>query len=205
MNKKYMRVISIIVIVMIGIGCVDRTIDTTSQKINDKNNEQVNNPTIENVSETSDKESTSEDNITDTSVNESVTESDNSTDTSVDESISESDNITDENDNESVNDNTTVDDNTTTYDSVLEKPVNDTSVTEIFKIGEQKTILGANIKLVNITDYDNNIATISIDNVEYKFDPDSENSIKAKGIEIIDLTTIEDDKTAEITVDYASK
>ena len=34
MNKKYISIISILVIVMIGLGCVDRQFENTSQKIN---------------------------------------------------------------------------------------------------------------------------------------------------------------------------
>lgn len=214
MNTKYISVISILVIVMIGLGCVDKSLETTSQKINIPKDSQVNTPISEETTGIPVKESTSENNITNVSGNKSSLEGDNTTIVNNTTEVSEGDNnITDDNstiDDSTTVDNTTADGNTTVVDgSTFDTPANDTSVTEIFKIGEQKTMLGANIKLVNITDYENNTATISIDNVEYKYDPESENNIQAKvngtTIEIIDLITLEDNNSAEITVDYSSQ
>jgi hypothetical protein len=76
----------------------------------------------------------------------------------------------------------------------------DKSVTKVFNIGQEYNMLGVNVKLVNITDYDNNTATLLVNNVEYKYDPASDTTIQTNGVEIIDLVSSEDDKTAEITV-----
>ena len=88
----------------------------------------------------------------------------------------------------------------------VESSVNDIPVTETFKIGDQKNMLGVNIKLVSINDYDTDNVTLNIDNVEYKYkyDSESDTTIQAKGIEIVDVTTYEEDKTADITVYYSS-
>lgn len=81
----------------------------------------------------------------------------------------------------------------------------DKSVTKIFNIGDEYNMLGVNVKLVNITDYDNNAITLLINNVEYKYDSSLDTGIQANGIEIIDVVSSEDDKTAEITVDYIAR
>jgi len=166
---------------MISLGCVDKSSEDTSSQKNVPTDEkvQINTPTS--------------------------TEKSN-TDKYVDEAISENDSVNVA-DNESVSedDNVSIDDGESLpTDNEQTEVVNDTSVTETFKIGDQKNMLGTNVKLVGITDYDNNTATISIDGVEYKYDPESENVIRAKGIEIIDISTTKEDKTAEITVDYES-
>ena len=88
---------------------------------------------------------------------------------------------------------------------VTNVPTEDMSVTKTFKIGDENNMLGVNIKLVNITDYDNDTATLLINGVEYKYDSSSETAIRTSGIEIIDIIPLEDDKTAKITVDYAQK
>jgi hypothetical protein len=59
--------------------------------------------------------------------------------------------------------------------------------------------------LVNITDYDNNIVTLLINGVEHTYDSSSETVVQANGVEVIDVITLEDNKTAEITVDYIVK
>lgn len=92
---------------------------------------------------------------------------------------------------EPTSDNTTIDNVST----------NDTSVTEIFKIGEEKKILDKNIKLINITDYGNNTVLLSIDGVEYQYSSEN-SSIEAGNIQVIDIISSADDQTAEITVDY---
>jgi len=167
---------------MISLGCVDKSSGDSTQE-NGTTDEQVQvNPTI-----------TDGKNVD----SESVSETDNAS-AADGEHISENDNVSSE-DNESVS----------TDDEPTSEVVNDTSVTEIFKIGEQKNMLGVNIKLVDITDYDNNTATISIDNKQYKYSPELEDTIKAKApngknIDILDISTTKEDKTAEITVDYES-
>ena len=104
--------------------------------------------------------------------------------------------------------NTPVTDNTTTVGTVQDTSMgtdvvstNDTSITEIFKIGEEKKMLDKNIKLINITDYDNNTAILTIDGIEYKYDSDN-SYIQSGNIEVIDIITSAEDNTAEITVDY---
>jgi hypothetical protein len=181
MNMKYILVAFILIISMISLGCVDKSSGDTSSQKNVSTGEQIQ------VTPTSNDGSNS-----DISGNEPVSESDN-VGAADNESVPESDNV-----------NTDDVGSVPTDSEPTSEVVNDTSVTETFKIGEQKTMLGANIKLVDITDYDNNTATISIDNVEYKYDPESDNIIIAKGIEIIDMSTLKEDKTAEITVDYES-
>ena len=79
-----------------------------------------------------------------------------------------------------------------------------TPVTETFQIGEAKDMLGINIKLVNITDYDNDTAMINIDGVKYDYTPDLDPTIRVKGIEILFITVDQYSKTADITVDYVS-
>ena len=181
MKMKYILVAFLLIISMISLGCVDKSSeDTSSQK---------NVPTDEKVQ-----------------VNTPTSTENKNTDEYVDEAISENDSVNVA-DNESVSedDNVSIDDGESLpTDNEQTEVVNDTSVTETFKIGDQKNMLGTNVKLVGITDYDNNTATISIDGVEYKYDPESENVIRAKGIEIIDISTTKEDKTAEITVDYES-
>lgn len=182
MNMKYILIAFMLIISMISLGCVDKSSGDNPLQKNVTTDEKVkvNTP------------ASTEGSSTDISDKESVSESDNAT-TDDNESVSEGDNVT-TGDNESVST-----DNEPTSDVT-----NDTSVTETFKIGDQKNMLGANVKLVSIADYDNNTATISIDGVEYKYDPESENVIRAKGIEIIDISTTKEDKTAEITVDHES-
>ena len=182
MNMKYILIAFILIISMISLGCVDKSSGDSTQE-NGTTDEQVQvNPTI-----------TDGKNVD----SESVSETDNAS-AADGEHISENDNVSSE-DNESVS----------TDDEPTSEVVNDTSVTEIFKIGEQKNMLGVNIKLVDITDYDNNTATISIDNKQYKYSPELEDTIKAKApngknIDILDISTTKEDKTAEITVDYES-
>jgi hypothetical protein len=104
--------------------------------------------------------------------------------------------------------NTSVTDNTATVETVQNTSTgagsvstNDTSTTEIFKIGEEKKMLDKNIKLISIIDYDNNTVILTIDGVEYEYNPD-DSSIQSGNIEVVDIITSAEDNTAEITVDY---
>ena len=181
MKMKYILVAFLLIISMISLGCVDKSSEDTSSQKNVPTDEkvQINTPTS--------------------------TEKSN-TDKYVDEAISENDSVNvADNGSVSEDDNVSIDDGESLpTDNEQTEVVNDTSVTETFKIGDQKNMLGVSIKLVDITDYDNNTATVNIDGVEYKYDPESDSIIRAKGIEIIDISTTKEDKTAEITVDYES-
>lgn len=186
MNMRYILATFILIVSMIGLGCVDKSSeDILQNNISTEEQVQVNNPeSIKNSD-------------ADNSGKESLSDSDNAN-INDSEHVSENDNVNSA-DNESVQ----------ADNEPTSEVVNDTSVTETFKIGDQKNMLGANIKLVDIIDYDNNTATVSIDNKEYKYDPESDNIIKSKvsngkNIEIIDISTMKEDQTAEITVDYES-
>ncbi len=186
MNMKHILIAFILIISMISLGCVDKSSGDSSKKnVTTEEQVQVNTPT------------TTDGRNADNSGKKSLSESDNVS-VADNEHLSESDNVSSA-DNESV----PMDNEPTS------EVVNDTSLTETFKIGDQKNMLGANIKLVGITDYDNNTVTISIDNKQYQYSSELEDIIKAKvpngkNIEIIDISTTKEDKTADITVDYES-
>lgn len=178
MKMKYVYIVSILIIAIIGSGCIDKisekTILTDSKaKIENLINKFIhdNTPSIE---------------VTNTPRNVPSPEATNASE------IISSPEATVTSGNASSQD---------TTDSQTE----DKTVTKVFNIGQEYNMLGVNVKLVNITDYDSNTATLLINNVEYKYDSASDTKIQANGIEVIDLISSEDDKTAEITVDYITQ
>ena len=178
MNMKYICAISILVIVMIGLGCVDKPENISPENTTTKVDTPIT-TSVPNIVETPG-------NIPKIVTQENVTVADVPGNTSVPEETNMSGNT-------SAPEETNISDNT----SVL-----DTSVTKIFKIGDENNMLGINVRLVNITDYDNDTAIINVDGVDYEYNQELNTTIQVKGREIFDLISSEDDKTAEITVDY---
>lgn len=208
MNIRYICIISILVAATVVAGCVDKSspgtlpVKTTDKGISPGVTEKGKVAETVKANDSSSKledSSSSKDNNVESDIG-----SDNSSDSSSDNMSEESSgNLSDYAPDDSSIDNGTeepdvVPDNTSSPDLT-----EDTSVTQVFKIGEEKKMLGRNIKLVNITNYDNGEITLLVDGVEYKYKPDS--GLKAGGIEIVDVITVEDDKTAEIIVNYAAK
>ncbi len=179
MKMRNAYIISILIIAFIGIGCVG------------KNVQQANSgelPTATTVVEDT-RQSLPEIN---------VSPKDTSTINNAESNTSITDNTTTIG---TVQDTSTGTDNVTTNTTSDNVSTNDTSVTEIFKIGEEKKMLDKNIKLISIIDYDNNTVILTIDGVEYEYNPD-DSSIQSDNIKVIDIITSAEDNTAEITVDY---
>jgi hypothetical protein len=177
MKMRNIYMISVLIIAFAGIGCVDKNIQQANSGELPTVTTAVENPTA--ISGPAAPEINNGP-IEKTEDNSSTTDGNNG-------SIEP----TNDNTTEIIGDNTTIDNVST----------NDTSVTEIFKIGEEKKILDKNIKLINITDYDNNTVLLSIDGVEYQYSSEN-SSIQASNIQVIDIITSVDEQTAEITVDY---
>lgn len=196
MNIKYICVISIIVIAMIGIGCVDKTSGNASTNIP----VQSDSPTVTDTNVPTDNPTVTDTNVPIPEVTSDVSGKISSNENISTTNLTDESNVTPEETDKSGNVVTDTSGNVAVSE-VTDTP--DSSVTEIFKIGEEKNMLGANIRLVNITNYDNNSIVISIDGVEYKYD--SETTVQAKGLEIVDVISSEDAKTAEITVDHISQ
>lgn len=172
MKMRNVYIISILIIAFIGIGCVGKNIQQTDNGISPAT-------TVESPRTVSGPAAPEINNgpIEKTENNSSTTDINNGP-------------------TEKTEDNTTVE--TTTVDNLS---TNDTSVTEIFNIGEEKKMLDRNIKLIDITDYDNNTVVLTIDGVEYQYSSEN-SSIQAGNIEVFDIITSADDKTAEVTIDY---
>ncbi len=199
MNMKYIYVITILAIAMISIGCVDNT----SEKVTSTNAPiQTNVPDITDVSNNASVTGT-----TDISDNVSTYEVEDVPDnTSVPDTTNVSGNVAvteviDVTDNAPTPD---VTDNAPTSD-VTYVPTESTSVTETFKIGDTKNVLNMSVTLMNITNYDSNALTLSIDGATYEYNVYADSNIQVNGREIIDVITDEDNQTAEITVDYVSQ
>lgn len=198
MNMRYIYVVSMLIIALISIGCVDKT---PEKNLSSDSQTQTNVPT---TTETSNGISSS--GGTDGSGNVWPAEETNGSDNYSSETIEASDNSSSE--TIDVSENTSSPEVAGESDiapspEVTDVSTEDTSVTNNFKIGEEKNVLGVNIKLVNITNYDNNSVVILINGAEYKYD--SETTVQASGIEIVDIIALEEDKTAEITVDHVTQ
>ena len=187
MSMKYIYVMSILIIVVTSLGCVDKPTENVSQE---NTPAQVVEPTttqVTNIVGTTENEPITTTNVSDTDIQDNESSPDN---VSAPENISTPENVS------------TPEGTEVPTPGATDMPIEDVSVTKIFKIGDENNMLGVNVRLVNITDYDNNSAIINIDGVDYEYSPDLETSIQVKGVEILDVISSEGDKTAEITVDY---
>ncbi len=190
MNIRHACIISILIIATISIGCIEKSGDGITKDVS---------PGIT-TGKTEDAKIVKNTTLVDNNIKNDAIKDGSQSDVS---NASEEDALVEdtESDNSSIDNET--DDTMIPADTSTPDLSEDTSVSEIFKIGEEKKILGKNIKLVNITNYDDNSITVLIDGVEYKYSSDSVTNVN--GIEISDVITSEDDKTAEIIVDRAAK
>lgn len=171
MNMKYIYIVSILAITIIGSGCIDKISEKTiltegKAKIDDLLNKFIDG-------------NTSSIEVTNTPRNIPSPEATNAPEIASSPEAS---------------------DNASSQD-MIDNQTEVKSVTKVFNIGQEYNMLGVNVKLVNITDYDSNTAILLINNVEYKYDPASGIKIQTNGVEVVDMISSEDDKTAEITVD----
>jgi hypothetical protein len=174
MNMKNICIVSILAIAIIGSGCIDKISEKTILTDGKARIDDLFNKFIDG--------NTSSTEVTNTPRNVPSPEATNAPE------IASSPEATVTSDNASSQD-------------MIDNQTEVKSVTKVFNIGQEYNMLGVNVKLVNITDYDSNTAILLINNVEYKYDSASGVKIQANGVEVVDMISSEDDKTAEITVD----